>query len=53
MNLLKQKYVIANYLYQKKIINRGGFMLELEENKRILNSLGDKIKSVGDSLWHC
>lgn len=50
MNLLKQKYVIVNYLYQKKIINRGEFMLELEENKRILISLEDKIKSVGDSL---
>ena len=50
MNLLKQKYVIVNCLYQKKIINRGDFMLELEENKRNLISLEDKIKSVGDSL---
>lgn len=50
MNLLKQKYVIVNYLYQKKMISRGDFMLELEENKRSLISLEDKIKSVGDSL---
>lgn len=50
MNFLKQKYVIVDYLYQKKIINRGEFMIELEENKRILISLEDKIKSVGDSL---
>ena len=50
MNLLKQKYAIVNYLYQKKIINRGELMLELEENKRVLNSLEDKVKSVGDSL---
>jgi len=50
MNLLKQKYVIVNYLYQKKIINRGDFMLELEENKRVLISLEAQVKSVGDSL---
>lgn len=28
-------------------------MLELEENKRDLIALKEKIKSVGDSLWHC
>ena len=27
-------------------------MLELEENKRKLIELSDKLKSVGDSLWH-
>lgn len=27
-------------------------MLELEENKHNLISLENKIKSVGDSLWH-
>ena len=50
MNLLRQKYVIVSYLYQKKIISRGDFMLELEENKRVLISIEDKVKSVGDSL---
>lgn len=28
-------------------------MLELEENKRDLLALKEKIISVGDSLWHC
>lgn len=28
-------------------------MLELEENKRDLMALKEKVKSVGDSLWHC
>lgn len=31
----------------------GDLMIELEDNKRKLIELDDKIKSVGDSLWHC
>ena len=28
-------------------------MLELEENKKIINALKEKIESLGESLWHC
>lgn len=27
-------------------------MIELEENKHKLNSLKDKLQSIGESLWH-
>lgn len=28
-------------------------MLELEENSKLLQTLEQKLKDLGDSLWHC
>ena len=28
-------------------------MLDFEENKRQLDSMQDKLKELGESLWHC
>ena len=28
-------------------------MLELEENTRLLKNLEEKLKELGESLWHC
>ena len=28
-------------------------MLDFEENKRQLNSMQNKLKELGESLWHC
>lgn len=28
-------------------------IIELEENTRLINNLQQKLKEIGESLWHC
>ena len=36
------------------IVKRGSvYMVDLDENLRLLQSLKAKLTSIGDSLWHC